>query len=265
VRRFFRYMAITVLLVACVVLGSACAGAKGENGVGIESVVNNADGTITVDLTNGESYTSDDLTGPQGPQGVQGIQGLQGIQGIQGIQGLKGDTGLAGFGIVWQGEWSNSTAYSQDDAVGYQGLSYISKQDSNANHVPTDTDWWDLWGATGPQGEKGDKGDTGDQGPQGIQGEPGPNMIVAMGNVLADGTISRGYNVTSVTWDTTNLRYQITLTGITYSSNNYVTLITAGGDFVGRYESLSGNLLVYIYALSGQAQGPFSFMVLATP
>ena len=100
---------------------------------------------------------------------------------------------------------------------------------------------------------------------QGVQGEPGPNMIVAMGNILADGTISQGYNVASVTWDTTNLRYQITLTGITYSSNDYVTLVTSGGDFVGRYESLSGDLLVSIYGLSGQGQGPFSFMVLECP
>ena len=30
--RFFRLMAITVLLLACVVLGSACAGAKGRTG-----------------------------------------------------------------------------------------------------------------------------------------------------------------------------------------------------------------------------------------
>jgi hypothetical protein len=86
-----------------------------------------------------------------------------------------------------------------------------------------------------------------------------------MGNILADGTISREYNVTSVTWDTANQRYQIALTGMTYPSNNYVTLITCGGLFGGYYESLSGNLLVYLYGLSGQGQGPFSFVVLAPP
>ena len=260
--RFFRLLAITVLLLACVVLGTACAGAKGEQGLqgpkgnsgatgtGIENIVNNGDGTFTVNLTNGTAYTTNNFTGPQG------------------IQGEKGDTGLPGVGIVWQGDWSNTKTYSQDDAVGYEGLSYISKQDSNANHLPTDTAWWDPWGATGPQGETGTTGATGAtgaQGPQGIQGEPGPNMIVAMGNILADGTISREYNVTSVTWDTANQRYQITLTGITYSSNNYVTLITCGGLFGGYYESLSGNLLVYLYGFSGQGQGPFSFMVLAPP
>jgi hypothetical protein len=241
--RFFRFMAIAVLLMACVVLGSACAGAKGEEGI----------------------------QGDQGTQGVQGDIGAQGPQGIQGDQGTQGPQGLPGVGIVWQGQWSNTKTYGQDEAVGYEGLSYISKQDSNANHLPTDTAWWDPWGATGPQGPQGETGATGAtgvtgaQGPQGIQGEPGPNMIVAMGNILADGTISREYNVTSVTWDTANQRYQITLTGITYSSNNHVTLVTCGGLFGGYYESLSGNLLVYLYGFSGQGQGPFSFMVLECP
>jgi hypothetical protein len=247
--RFFRFMAIAVLLLACAVLGSACAGAKGEQG------------------PQGEQG----IQGVQGEKGDTGTQGPQGIQGEQGIQGLPGPQGLPGVGIVWQGEWSNTKTYGQDDAVGYEELSYISKQDSNANHLPTDTAWWDPWGATGPQGPQGETGAmgatgaTGAQGPQGIQGEPGPNMIVAMGNILTDGTISREYNVTSVAWDTANQRYQITLTGITYSSNSYVTLITCGGLFGGYYESLSGDLLVYLYGFSGQGQGPFSFVVLATP
>ena len=70
--QLFRFLAIMVLLLACVSLGSACTGAKaepgekGEDGVGIQEIVNNLDGTITFVLTNGESYTSDYVTGPQG-------------------------------------------------------------------------------------------------------------------------------------------------------------------------------------------------------
>ena len=94
--RFFRLVAITVLLLACVVLGSACTGAKGgqgEQGVGIQDVVFNADGTMTVNLTNGEQYTSSNLTGPQGVKGDTGAQGVQGIQGTQGVQGIQGEPG----------------------------------------------------------------------------------------------------------------------------------------------------------------------------
>jgi len=104
--RFFRLMAITVVLLACVVLGTACAGAKGEqgaDGVGIQNVAYNADGTMTVNLTNGEKYTSDNLTGPQGAKGdtgSQGSQGIQGAQGIQGVQGVAGPNMIAAMGFV---------------------------------------------------------------------------------------------------------------------------------------------------------------------
>jgi hypothetical protein len=73
--RFLRFMAIGVVLLASLVLGSACAGEKGgqgADGVGVEDVVFNADGTMTVNLTKGEKYTSDNLTGPQGIQGEPG-------------------------------------------------------------------------------------------------------------------------------------------------------------------------------------------------
>jgi hypothetical protein len=88
--RHFRFMAIVVLLLACVVLGSACGSAKGgqaekgEDGVGIQEIVNNPNGTITFILTSGESYTSDDLTGPQGEKGDKGDTGAQGAQGVSG-------------------------------------------------------------------------------------------------------------------------------------------------------------------------------------
>jgi len=114
--RFFRLVAIGVVLLVLVssVLGMACAGAQGEqgpkgdpgaDGVGIETVVDNGDGTITIGLTDGSEYTTAMVTGPQGPQGEQGIQGIQGpkgdtgdqgSQGPQGLQGDKGDTGDTG-------------------------------------------------------------------------------------------------------------------------------------------------------------------------
>ena len=71
--RFIRLLAIVVVLLMCGVLGSACAGPRGE----------------------------------QGPQG---------------------EAGLPGAGITWEGQWNSSTAYAADDAVGYQGSSYIASQ-----------------------------------------------------------------------------------------------------------------------------------------
>jgi hypothetical protein len=72
-------MAIMVLLITCVVLGSACGGEEGEQGtdeVAIQNIVNNGDGTFTVNLTNGEKYTTDNLTGPDGSDTDIGLSGL---------------------------------------------------------------------------------------------------------------------------------------------------------------------------------------------
>jgi hypothetical protein len=215
--RFFRFMAITVLLLACVVLGSACAGAKGE----------------------------------QGPKGATGPQGP------------KGDTGLPGAGIAWEHEWGNSIAYGINDAVEYQGSSYISKQNGNTNHVPTDTGWWDFWIAKGDTGEQGIQGV---QGTQGIQGPAGPNMIVAMGVVGQDGSLLQGYNVTSSELDSNVPAYRITLTGINYNHLSYVTMVTPVGPFLyADYYSYAGDLTVYVCNSSGATVAGFSFVILQVP
>ena len=75
---------VLVLMLAGLVLGTACAGAKGEEGptgVGIESVVNNGDGTFTLEMTDGSSFTTPNQTGPQGAKGDKGDIGDRGPQG----------------------------------------------------------------------------------------------------------------------------------------------------------------------------------------
>ena len=166
--KFFRLMAITVLLLACVVLGSACAGAKGEQGPKGDTGATGATGAQGLQGIQGIQG----IQGVKGDTGDQGPQGIQGLQGLQGIQGVKGDTGLPGIGVEWVGEWDSATLYGKYDGVGYQGSSYISRQPNSTNHLPTDTNWWDLWV------EKGDTGAKGDTGNQGIQGEPGPGYGV---------------------------------------------------------------------------------------
>jgi len=244
--RLCRLLAIGVVLLLLVggLLGTACTGATGEqgpegdpgaDGIGIENIVNNGNGTFTVNLTNGESYTTDNLTGPPG---------------------------LPGAGVTWRGEWSESTSYSLNDAVAYQGSSYISRLDGNTGIPPTDADAWDLWV---------EKGDTGEQGLQGEPGVPGPNMIVAMGNIAADGTISQAYNVDNVSMpEEGNPYYTITLTDIYYDQSDYVTTVTctdAGySHLTATYSSGGGKLVVEILSGPGTVVvSDFSFIVLECP
>ena len=108
-------------------------GDKGDTGVGVESTVDNGNGTFTVNYSDGTSFTTSDFTGPQGIQGVQGIQGIQGDTGPQGATGPQGPRGV-------QGDTGVTGATGPQGPQGVQG----------------DT------GATGPQGAQGIQGPAGD-------------------------------------------------------------------------------------------------------
>ncbi|WP_273567799.1 hypothetical protein [Maribacter halichondriae] len=95
-----------------------------NSGLGSFSFVNNGNGTFTINYSDGTSFTSQDLTGPQGPMGLKGDKGNQGDAGPQGIQGDKGDQGDVG-------------------PQGVQG--YVGPQG--------------IQGDVGPQGIQGEKGD----------------------------------------------------------------------------------------------------------
>jgi hypothetical protein len=85
------------------------------------------------------------------PQGVQGVQGVQGIQGETGPIGPTGATG-----INWEGTWSNTVDYVNNDAVFYNNSSWFASGNPPVGEIPslTSTYWFPLalQGATGPQG-----------------------------------------------------------------------------------------------------------------
>ena len=92
-------------------------------------------------------------TGVTGATGTQGDTGIQGDTGVTGATGITGSTGIAGAGIDWIGTWSGATTYATDEAIEYNGTSYISKQDGNLNKQPdTETLWWDVWVEKGETG-----------------------------------------------------------------------------------------------------------------
>ncbi len=68
-------------------------------------------------------------------------------KGDTGSTGATGATGAAGS-INWLGEYSNATAYVIDDAVSYNGSSYINILASTGN-IPTNTTYWNLMASIG--------------------------------------------------------------------------------------------------------------------
>ncbi|HEY2384972.1 MAG TPA: hypothetical protein VGK48_27675, partial [Terriglobia bacterium] len=113
-------------------------------------------------------------TGAAGPQGPAGATGAIGATGSAGATGATGATGPAG--LTWQGIWSNATAYAVNDAVAFNGTSYISIQAGTGHQPDTSAAFWTplaQQGATGAAGATGATGATGAAGPQGPAGATG--------------------------------------------------------------------------------------------
>ncbi|MBL9126240.1 MAG: tail fiber domain-containing protein [Verrucomicrobiales bacterium] len=128
--------------------------------------------------------------GPQGPQGPQGPVGPVGPQGETGLQGPVGPQGPAGpgggeAGLHWRGAWDSGLVYAANDAVSFDGSSWIALVSNSAIKPAADPATWSLLaaqgepgtrgpqGPAGPAGSQGPQGPVGPQGPQGPQGPPG--------------------------------------------------------------------------------------------
>jgi hypothetical protein len=153
---------------------------------------------LDVTVTSAGATGATGATGAQGPQGIQGATGPQGIQGIQGLtgatgatgaqgsQGLTGATGATGTtgatgatgaagatGINYRNAWNNSTIYNNNDAVSYNGSTYLAIT-SNFNITPTsDPTVWTVLAAAGSTGATGPTGATGSAGANGATGATG--------------------------------------------------------------------------------------------
>ena len=119
-------------------------------------------------------------TGPQGPTGATGPMGLVGPAGQPGVPGAAGPAGPTGpQGLTWQNAWNAAQPYNLNDAVAYNGSSYISLVANNTANQPGNAPAaWSLIagaGAAGAQGPAGAAGATGPQGPAGPQGAQGAN------------------------------------------------------------------------------------------
>jgi hypothetical protein len=100
-----------------------------------------------------------DVTNLQGADGDDGLSAYQ-IWLNQGNTGTVQDfllslKGASGVSLDWRGTWSSSANYLIDDAVSYNGSSYIAKT-ANTNKQPdTNPSDWDLWVAKGDIGNNG--------------------------------------------------------------------------------------------------------------
>lgn len=108
-------------------------------------------------------------TGATGLQGPTGYPGAAGATGPAGPVGATGATGIAGF--AYKGPYVSIATYGLNDAVNWQGSSYISLTAANAGNTPDQSP--SSWSLLAAQGAAGTPGATGTAGPQGLPGSPG--------------------------------------------------------------------------------------------
>ena len=71
-------------------------GEKGDTGNGIKSTIMNDDYTLTIEFTDGTSYTTPSIRGEKGATGSQGAKGEKGDKGDTGAAGKDGANGSNG-------------------------------------------------------------------------------------------------------------------------------------------------------------------------
>ena len=211
---------------------------------------------IDVTITSQGAIGPQGVQGPQGIQGVagpagaQGIQGAIGPQGIQGVAGAIGPTGAAGTGINYRNAWNGATIYQVNDAVTYNGSSYVATV-PNVGVPPTSTTpvTWTIFAAAGSTGAVGAQGIQGPQGIQGLQGIQGNQGIQgAIGPAGATGTVSyQGVYSTTTTY---------TQSQIVSDSNHYNTYISLTNSNLNNPLPTSGGITAFWATLAAQgAQG----------
>lgn len=103
---------------------SSTPGQKGDTGNGIKSTVMNDNYTLTIEFTDGTSYTTPSIRGEKGETGSKGAKGDKGDTGASGKDGTNGSNGVDGKSITAislvkdeTGAIISGTATMSDDSV----------------------------------------------------------------------------------------------------------------------------------------------------
>jgi hypothetical protein len=109
-----------------------------QQNLAVTATTLSAGSSATVSYNSGTTTMTFGL--PTGATGATGSAGATGATGAQGPEGLK-----------WLGAYAGGTSYVIDDAVSYNGTSYICKLASTGN-LPTNTTYWDVLAEKGAPG-----------------------------------------------------------------------------------------------------------------
>ena len=155
-------------------------GVQGPGGnnllVGTDSVdpLDYPEGTVLINPVNGDVFEQvggtwvlqGNIMGPAGPTGDTGPAGADGIIGADGADGLS---------ITWMGTYNSGSTYNVNDAVEYNGSSYICILDGTTGDPESFPARWDFLA------QKGSDGTTGSAGTDGADGIDGKTVLNGAG------------------------------------------------------------------------------------
>ena len=132
-------------------------GATGANGAqGIQGIQGDTGATGAAGATGPIGATG--ATGAQGGKGDIGATGSIGATGATGATGNQGNTGSQGatgatgaLGLVWKGVWDTAVSYAVNEAVVYNGTSYLCKVANTARTPVSENTYWNTLAQRGQQ------------------------------------------------------------------------------------------------------------------
>lgn len=157
-------------------------------------------------------------------------------------------------GLSWSGEFDPATYYQIDDAVSYQGSSYICIQ-AGIGKYPNLIAYWNIMAQKGQQGNQGIQGPVGNQGQAGPQGEIGaqgnPGLSSSFFNYQIntdpfDGNTQSGYLQFDVSNDPETQRMYINfIDGLGNDITPFLGFLNEGDQIVLQLQSDSTQTQVY--------------------
>jgi len=133
-------------------------GTDGSDGVGITSITQNQDGTLSINLDDGTSYLTEPLKGADGYTPIKGVDYFDGTNGQDGRDGVDGYTPVKGVDY-FDGEKGETGATGATGATGNGIASAVLNADYTLTLTFTDGTSYTTPSIRGEKGEQGDAGE----------------------------------------------------------------------------------------------------------
>ena len=171
-------------------------GTDGQDGVGITSITQNQDGTLSINLDDGTSYVTEPLKGADGYTPIKGVDYFDGTNGTNGRDGVDGYTPVKGVDY-FDGAKGETGATGATGATGNGISSAVLNADYTLTLTFTDGTSYTTSSIRGEKGEKGEKGDAGevDTAMSGSSALPVQNKVI---KAYVDGGLSTKADASSV-------------------------------------------------------------------